>query len=177
MGRTCIICDKGLTTYIREKQRENRAPKAIMKALKDRYDVDIPYHVLRYHTLHHDPIAGSYVQAKRSSEKKLKEAIEMTEKAAGIVARMQDYFDKIWEMTGELNWEEFKLLPLSKQIQVLTIGQKTMAEYKKVEIMQKRLDMDENPEIENLNKLVSRAKPTVIVRVFKEDGTKEDDEA
>lgn len=157
MGRPCVICQNNLTAFVRQRSSESKAPSMILKEIKQKYDVDIAYHQLRYHTKHHDPQGGTNILVKRAAEAKLVEANEMFAKSRQMIEDTQSHLANVLSMWEGIDQDTFDELKPKDKISVINSTVKVMAELKKIEISQQRLDMDRNPELDDLNRLVSRS--------------------
>jgi hypothetical protein len=162
MGRKCLICEEGLGTFVRQLSRQNKTPAAIVRIIKEKHGHEISYWMYRNHVKMHDPVAGTYIVAKRRQEKNLEESMEVLNNSKQILANILGMVEKFTGFQSKITETDFLKMSPKDQLAFIKAGAQMAIKMKEVEMRQQKMDLDKDLVLEDVFKLASRSKPIII---------------
>lgn len=164
MARICGICQNQLAGFVREKYKQYPTqPAAVLNAIEKKTGLRFTYTQLKNHRAMHDPLSGTLIQVGRSLDKKNKEADELVTTGRALVRNLEGLLVKGTDL-NELNWEEFKALPITKQVKLQLELHKLAIAVKDLEMKQEKMSKERNVMLGRMNSIAAntfKSKPRV----------------
>lgn len=164
MARPCLICANGLSKYVRQLSLEGRPPRTIRQKLFDKYELAVNPRQLHHHTKYHDPVSGTVTIQRESAKKalltaqsKVMEAEALYDEAKKVADDVKGFFSTVLGMQGQIDFDKLASLPPDKQVRMINDTIKSMVSLKKLELDQRRQNLQENFLLEETFDLMANA--------------------